>query len=108
MIGLAGEFRVDSVLCAFEEALGHKRRLTDEERVLLSLMELDREVMNGAFLFFFHNSSRRHAPVIVENFHRVGAHKTARLAAKALVSRRDPAAVKTLDRQYVKGYETEG
>ena len=79
--------RIDSILCALEwgiQGTEEKRKLTAEERVVLSIMALDREVMNGGFDQFFRNSSRKHAPIIVKSLETVGSLRTAALAAKAI------------------------
>jgi hypothetical protein len=87
---LEGQFRTDSLLVAFEQALGRKEvregpeNLTDEERVILSIEELEREVNNGGYGQFFLNSSIGYAPTIVDSLRRIGCPATAAITLKAL------------------------
>lgn len=63
LLALAGEYRIDSLVCAFDEALGRKELafgmdgLTPEERVVLAAEALEREVNNGGFDQLFVNVS---------------------------------------------------
>ena len=65
--------RIDSILCAFEWGIQAKSKpegedaLTDEERLVLAVMALTREVNNGGYHQFFVNSSSRFAPTIVDS-----------------------------------------
>ena len=83
---LAGKktHRIDSILCALEWGIQGKKKKTPEERLVLSIMALDREVMNGGFDQFFRNSSREYAPVIVKSLETVGSLRTAALTARAI------------------------
>jgi len=55
LIALAAEYRIDSLLVALEEALNQKAAevgeldLSDEERIVLAVEALEREVSNGGF-----------------------------------------------------------
>ena len=63
--------RVDSLLCALEQAILHRQsrfpalETTPEERTLLAVMALEQEVNNGGYHQFFINSSRKYALTIV-------------------------------------------
>jgi Domain of unknown function (DUF4375) len=82
--------RIDSLLCALEEAIdlrqsrtpGHA--LTEEERTFLAAMALEREVNNGGFDQFFMNSSRQYAPIIVSALETIGCTEVAALARQAV------------------------
>lgn len=82
--------RIDSLLCAFEQAIGlrHARNpelaTTPEEHTLLSIMALKREVNNGGYHQFFVNSSRQYALTIVSALETIGCDTTAALTQKAL------------------------
>lgn len=105
--------RIDSILSALEWAIQAKRekklgKLSFEERILLSVMALDREVNNGGFDQFFVNSSRRYAPAVVRDLEAIGARKVAKLAAQAIASRKDQEALEKLDQKYYQvGHEIE-
>jgi hypothetical protein len=88
-----GKYRIDSLIMAFEQAISLKaeregmQSLTDEERVVLAVEALEREVNNGGYDQFFVNSSRDFAPIIVDALQRIGCKKTGittRRAIKAL------------------------
>ena len=65
LIALENEYRLDSIVLAFEEALDQKTArsgtdsLTAEEHVILAVEALEREVNNGGYSQFFFNSSNR-------------------------------------------------
>jgi len=82
--------RVDSLLCALEwgirakaETIGEER-LTKEERVVLAVMALEREVNNGGYSQFFSNSSRRFKPIVAEALRRIGCDDVARITERAI------------------------
>ena len=87
---LEGEYRIDSLVLAFEEALGQKaeregeRHLTEEENTVLAVEALEREVNNGGYHQFFINSSREFVPIVVNALKRIGCNKTADITQKAI------------------------
>ncbi len=84
LIALEEQFRIDSIVLAFEAALDEKRELSSAERVVLSIEAIEREVNNGGFNQFFVNSSRQFAPYIVDAFTSIGCPQTAELCQKAI------------------------
>jgi hypothetical protein len=90
LISLEGKYRIDSLVLAFEQAMDQKaarvgeENLTAEERMILAIEALEREVDNGGYGQFFVNSSREYAPIIVEALRRIGCPKTAEITQKAL------------------------
>jgi hypothetical protein len=90
LIALEGKYRADSLVLAFEQAMDQKAarigadKLTAEERVILAVEALEREVNNGGYGQFFVNSSREYAPIIVEALRRIGCLKTAEITEKAV------------------------
>ncbi|SRR6266568_230627 len=90
LISLEGEYRIDSLVLAFEQAIGQKvaregrNRITDEERVVLAVEALEREVNNGGYDQFFRNSSREFAPFIVDSLQRIGCEQTAKITHMAI------------------------
>jgi hypothetical protein len=90
LLSLEGQFRIDSLVLAFAEAIGQKAAregmelLTDEERIILAVEALEGEVNNGGYGQFFFNSSREYAPFIVESLRRIGCPRTAEVTRRAL------------------------
>jgi hypothetical protein len=90
LIALEGKYRTDSLVLAFDQAMDQKsarvgeEQLTIEERVILAIEALEREVNNGGYGQFFRNSSREYAPIIVDALRRIGCPKTADITQKAL------------------------
>jgi hypothetical protein len=90
LIALEGKYRTDSLLLAFEQAVDQKAArvgenlLSDEERIILAIEALEREVNNGGYGQFFVNSSREYAPIMVDTLRRIGCPKTAEITKKAV------------------------
>lgn len=90
LIALGGKYRTDSLVLAFEEALGQKaarlgtNKLTAEELVVLAVEALEREVNNGGYGQFFVNSSNEFAPIIVDALNRIGCPETAAITQDAI------------------------
>lgn len=90
LIALERKYQTASLVLAFEQALIQKAarigasNLTPEERVILAVEALEREVNNGGYDQFFVNSSREHAGIVVEALRRIGCPKTAEITQKAL------------------------
>jgi len=90
LLSLEGEYRTDSLVLAFEEAINQKAQregmqsLTEEERIVLAVEALEREVNNGGYDQFFVNSSREFAPTVVDALQRIGCMKTATITQKAI------------------------
>ena len=84
LIDLQGSYRIDSIVLAFEEALQRKEELTQQEKVVLSVEALEREVNNGGFGQFFCNSSRDFVPNIGDALDEIGCPKTGVLVQTAM------------------------
>jgi hypothetical protein len=90
LLSLEGKYRTDSLVLAFEQAISQKaeregmQSLTDEERIVLAVEALEREVNDGGYDQFFANSSREFAPTIVDSLRRIGCKKTANITQKAI------------------------
>jgi Domain of unknown function (DUF4375) len=90
LLSLEGEYRTASLVLAFEQAInekaerGGKSSFTDEERIVLAVEALEREVNNGGYHQFFVNSSREFAPTIVGALQRIGCKKTAGITQRAI------------------------
>ncbi len=92
LIALEQEYRTDSLLLAFEQALGQKagrvgkEKLTVEERVVLAIEALEREVNDGGYDQFFRNSANEYAPIVVDALNRIGCYEVAELTQQAIDS----------------------
>lgn len=90
LIALEGKYRTDSLVLVFAQAMDQKAaragesKLTPEERIILAIEALEREVNNGGYGQFFVNSSRKYAPIIVDALRCIGCPKTAEVTQKAL------------------------
>jgi len=90
LLSLEGRYRTDSLVLVFEQALDQKaareglQSLGDEERIVLAVEALEREVNNGGYEQFFLNSTREYAPIIVDALTRIGCRRTAAITQKAL------------------------
>ena len=89
LIQLESEYRVDSLVLAFERGLQDKAEraaLSSEETPILAIEALEREVNNGGYSQFFFNSSNVFAGVIVSALTQIGCPKTARITADAIAA----------------------
>jgi hypothetical protein len=90
LIDLKGKYRSDSLVLAFEQALDQKAErvgmeaLTEEERIILAIEALEREVNNGGYDQFFTNSSNEYASIVVNALNRIGCPETANLTQQAI------------------------
>lgn len=90
LLSLEGNYRTDSLVLAFEQAISEKAQregaesLTDEERIVLAVEALEREVNNGGYDQFFVNSSRGFVPIIVNALQRIGCKETASITRRAI------------------------
>jgi hypothetical protein len=65
------------------ERVGEKS-LSEEERIVLAIEALEREVNNGGYSQFFTNSSGEYTPIIVDSLLRIGCPETAKITKKAI------------------------
>ena len=92
LLEMAGEYRIDSLVVAMEQALqqkvaqGGEQELSDEERIILAVEALEREVNNGGYIQFFTNASGEYAPIIVEALLHIDCPETARITQIAIES----------------------
>ena len=90
LLSCEGKYGTDSLIMAFEQAISLKaereglQSLTDEERVVLAVEALEREVNNGGYDQFFVNSSRDFASIIVGALRRIGCKKTEIITQRAI------------------------
>jgi hypothetical protein len=90
LLALEGAYRTDSIVLAFEQALNQKEArngaecLTEEERVIVAVEALEREVNNGGYEQFFINSSKEYASIIVASLRSVECEETAALTQDSI------------------------
>ena len=92
LLSLEGQYRIDSLVVVLEQALGQKAEregdvaLSDEDRVVLAVEALEREVNSGGYRQFFENSSNEYAPLIVDSLQRIGCVRAADITRKAITA----------------------
>src|ERR671913_562859 len=90
LISLEREFRTDSIVLAFEQALGQKilkvetANLSTEEMVVLAIESLEREVNNGGYEQFFTSSSKEYASIIIYSLEKIGSEEGVKVTQKAI------------------------
>ena len=90
LLALEGQYRIDSLVLAFEEAIQRKpsNALSIEESYVLAVEALEREVNNGGYSQFFGNSSGEFAPVIETALRAINCPKTADITRDAIAALR--------------------
>lgn len=90
LIALVSEYRIDSLVLAFEQAVEQKkdrqRRLSPPEMDILAVEAMEREVNNGGFHAFFTNSSKSYAALLPASLERIDCPLTAAIAREALAA----------------------
>ncbi|GMW00724.1 MAG: hypothetical protein AMXMBFR84_18610 [Candidatus Hydrogenedentota bacterium] len=90
LIAMENEYRIDSLVLAFEQAIDQKAydhgmdALSDEEAVVLAIEALEREVNNGGYMLFFTNSSVEYAPMILHALGRIDCPYTQSVTERAI------------------------
>lgn len=96
LLGLEAAYRTDSLVLAFEQAIQQKaahQPISREERYVLAVEALEREVNNGGYSQFFLNSSHDFVDVIEEALVAIRCPKIAALTRRAIESLRIQGAV---------------
>lgn len=89
LVALASEYRIDSIVLAFEQAIQQTTdrdslsRLNEAELAILTVESLEREVNNGGYHQFFLNTPQ-YAPFIVAALTRIDCSRTAEITALGL------------------------
>jgi hypothetical protein len=90
LVACRASHRIDSILCAFEEGIRNKvdqkGSITGEERLVLAVMALQREVNDGGLRQFFVNYSRDFAPIIQSSLLRIQCRATAEIVTDAIAA----------------------
>ncbi len=90
LIAMEDEYRIDSLVVAFDRAIQQKAErlgkesLTVEEQTVLAIEALEGGVNSGGFDSFFFNSTVEFAPIVVDSLNRIGCPKTAAIAQEAI------------------------
>lgn len=71
LLDLEDEYRIDSLVVSLEQRIGLKNELTDEEDLILSICEFDRQINNGGFDQYL-NFHRQYAHRLVSDLQRIG------------------------------------
>jgi hypothetical protein len=100
LLALAGKYRIDSLVLAFEQAIQQKAAPSKEESYVLAVEGLEREVNNGGYRQFFDNSSNQYAGIIVEALQAIGCPKTAAMTADAIAGHGDEKKLAACDDRY--------
>ena len=92
LLALRDEYRIDSLVLAFEQALQQKAAelISEEERYVLAVEGLEREVNNGGYSQFFLNSSNEFVDVIEEALRAIHCPDTADITRDAVAALRLP------------------
>ncbi len=86
LIALAGSYRVDSIVVAFDQALGQKcmrSPLTDEEQFVVAIEAMENQVNNGGFGQLFVNEPDV-ALHLLDALNAIGCPKTRSVCAAAM------------------------
>jgi hypothetical protein len=89
LLALEPDYRIDSIVLAFEQAIAQKaasQPISKEERYVLAVEALEREVNNGGYSQFFLNSSHDFVDVIEEALLAIGCSKTAAITRDAVAA----------------------
>ncbi|HTO02357.1 MAG TPA: DUF4375 domain-containing protein [Opitutus sp.] len=90
LIALASDYRIDSLVLAFEQAIDQKsanqRKLSGPEIDILAVEAMEREVNNGGYYQFFSNTSKKYAGVLPGSLARMECPIAAQIATDALAS----------------------
>jgi hypothetical protein len=90
LLAMADDYRIDSLVMALEQALEEKadregeHSLCEEERVVLAVEALEREVSDGGFNQFFTSAAGQYVPIIVDALLLIGCSELANIASGAI------------------------
>jgi|GEM_PF-834803 len=88
LIAMEADYRIDSLLGAFEKAINRKKakkkRLSQVEVDILAIEAMEREVNNGGYHQFFLNPSKEYAAGLPASLDRIGCPVAAKIASDSL------------------------
>jgi hypothetical protein len=89
LLAMEADYRIDSLVLAFEQAIQMRdpqAPMTTQERYILAVEALEREVNNGGYDQFFLNSSHEFVDVIEDALRAIGCPNTADITRDAIVA----------------------
>ncbi len=89
LLAMEAEYRIDSLVLAFEQAIQMRdpqAPMTTQERYVLAVEGLEREVNNGGYGQFFLNSSHEFVDVIEDALRAINCPQTADITRDAVVA----------------------
>ena len=86
LLALAGKYRIDSLVLAFEQAIQAKAKPSKEEGYVLAIEALEREVNNGGYSQFFTNSSNEFTASVESALRAINCPKTADITRDAIAA----------------------
>jgi uncharacterized protein DUF4375 len=87
LLALQGQYRIDSLVLAFEQGIqGKTGPIAKEERYILAVEALEREVNNGGYDQFFGNTGAEFLDVIEEALRAIGCPETAAMTRDAIAA----------------------
>ena len=87
LLSLQATYRIDSLVLAIEEAIQRKREgqaISRDERYVLAIEALEREVNNGGYSQFLANASNEFVPEIVDALSAIDCSKTGTITREAI------------------------
>lgn len=86
LVAMSNEYRVDSLVLAFEQALQSKseNELSEPERYILAIEAMEREVNNGGWDQFFLNTENEFDSILPRALDAIECPNTARISRDAI------------------------
>jgi len=84
LLALEGQYRTDSLVLAFEEAIQQKSQPSVHERYVLAIESLEREVNNGGYSQFFLNLPGEFGGIVESALRAIDCPKTADITRDAI------------------------
>lgn len=86
LIAMKEEYRIDSLVLAFEQAIQEKSEseLSEPERYILAIEAMEREVNNGGWEQFFENTDNEYNDLLPVALGAIGCQQTAQLSREAI------------------------
>jgi hypothetical protein len=108
LLALSSEYRIDSLILAFEEALRSKPEaaLSKPERYVLAVEAMEREVNNGGWDQFFLNTANEFDAILSVALEAIGCPDTALISREALEAYRAGRDLQVFDDRYYSSRES--
>lgn len=108
LIALKDDYRIDSLVLAFEQAVDQKSEtdLSDAERFILAVEAMEREVNNGGWDQFFLNTDHQFDSILVAALETIGCPNTAAIAQDAIHANEQGSELDDYDTRYFANSES--